>query len=112
MATRCFIVTSGSCRKIRLRRSNQTKEWRLGCHFNSRLVMKPFNQRSSAKRICSALIVATFALTLWNAPAWAQTTKKGDPPPLKICLVSGSAEYMSHESLSEFQKFLESQYNV
>ena len=32
--------------------------------------------------------------------------------PLQICLVSGSTEYMSHESLADFQKHLESNYNV
>jgi putative membrane-bound dehydrogenase-like protein len=32
--------------------------------------------------------------------------------PLKVCLVSGSLEYKSDESLSAFQKYLEEQYNV
>ena len=30
------------------------------------------------------------------------------PPPLKVCLVSASAEYKSHESLAELQRHLES----
>jgi type 1 glutamine amidotransferase len=33
-------------------------------------------------------------------------------PPLKVCLVSASAEYKSDESLAEFQKFLEAGYNA
>jgi putative membrane-bound dehydrogenase-like protein len=33
-------------------------------------------------------------------------------PPLKVCLVSGSLEYESDASLSAFQKYLESNYNV
>ena len=32
--------------------------------------------------------------------------------PLKVCLVSGSLEYKSNESLAEFQKFLEANYNA
>ena len=33
-------------------------------------------------------------------------------PPLRICLLSASAEYKSDESLAEFQKYLESNYPV
>ena len=33
-------------------------------------------------------------------------------PPLKVCMLSGSAEYKSDESLTEFKPFLESNYNV
>jgi type 1 glutamine amidotransferase len=32
--------------------------------------------------------------------------------PLSVCLVSGSLEYKSNESLAEFQKYLESHYNA
>jgi type 1 glutamine amidotransferase len=32
--------------------------------------------------------------------------------PVKVCLVSGSVEYESNESLAEFQKYLESNYEV
>ncbi len=35
-----------------------------------------------------------------------------DQPPLKVCLVSGSLEYNSNESLAEFQKYLEANYPV
>jgi type 1 glutamine amidotransferase len=35
-----------------------------------------------------------------------------DARPLAVCLVSGSLEYRSNESLAEFQKYLESKFNV
>jgi len=34
------------------------------------------------------------------------------PPPLKVCLVSASAEYKSDQSLADLQKLLESRYNA
>ncbi len=34
------------------------------------------------------------------------------PQPIKVCLVSGSLEYKSNESLAEFQKFVEAHYPV
>jgi putative membrane-bound dehydrogenase-like protein len=36
----------------------------------------------------------------------------GDKEPLKVLLISGSLEYKSDESLAEFQKYLEANYNV
>ena len=36
----------------------------------------------------------------------------GETPPLKVCLVSGSAEYDSDTSLAAFQKHLEERYNA
>jgi type 1 glutamine amidotransferase len=35
-----------------------------------------------------------------------------DAKPLKVCLISGSLEYKSDESLAALQKYLESKYNV
>jgi len=35
-----------------------------------------------------------------------------EPKPLKVCLISGSIEYHSDESLAELQTYLESKYNV
>jgi type 1 glutamine amidotransferase len=35
-----------------------------------------------------------------------------DASPLKVCLISGSIEYKSNESLAAFQKYLESRYNA
>jgi type 1 glutamine amidotransferase len=49
------------------------------------------------------------------AGAWAgepAATEKPAAAPLKVCLVSASAEYKSDESLAEFQKFLEAGYNA
>ena len=38
--------------------------------------------------------------------------RAADERPLKVCLVSGSLEYDSNESLADFQKYLESHYNA
>lgn len=38
--------------------------------------------------------------------------KKGSLPPLQVCLVSGSEEYKSDESLAKLQKYLEANYNI
>src|SRR5439155_2232648 len=40
------------------------------------------------------------------------TVRSGSDRPLRVCLVSGSLEYQSDESLSAFQKYLEEHYNV
>ena len=50
--------------------------------------------------------VTVLLLCCWLLPA------DGDTPPLKVCLVSGSAEYDSDRSLSAFQKYLEQHYNA
>jgi putative heme-binding domain-containing protein len=49
-----------------------------------------------------------------TAPAATSTGSASEKKqtPLKVCLISGSVEYKSDESLAEFQKFLESHYNV
>jgi type 1 glutamine amidotransferase len=55
-----------------------------------------------------------FSITLvcgWLCIIAASTAAESDEP-LRVCLVSGSKEYMSHESLAEFQKYLESNYSV
>ncbi len=54
------------------------------------------------------LTILSLALLLcfWFLPAKAET------PPLKVCLVSGSAEYDSDTSLAAFQKYLEERYNA
>jgi type 1 glutamine amidotransferase len=44
-------------------------------------------------------------------PKPASPVKNGKKP-LKVCLVSGSLEYQSDESLAAFQKYLEEHYNV
>jgi type 1 glutamine amidotransferase len=38
--------------------------------------------------------------------------RAAEAPPLKICLLSASAEYESDKSLADFQKFLENRYRV
>ncbi|NQT81840.1 isochorismatase family protein [bacterium] len=50
--------------------------------------------------------LTTLLLCCWLLPAKAQ------PSPLKVCLVSGSAEYDSDTSLAAFQKYLEQGYNA
>jgi nicotinamidase-related amidase/type 1 glutamine amidotransferase len=42
----------------------------------------------------------------------APTLHAADRPPLKVCLVSGSAEYESEKTLPPFKEHLESAYNV
>ncbi|HLN30529.1 MAG TPA: PVC-type heme-binding CxxCH protein [Gemmataceae bacterium] len=46
-----------------------------------------------------------------RVPAAAAQAKRSAPP-LKVCLVSGSVEYKSDESLAAFQKYLEEHYKV
>ncbi|REK10216.1 MAG: ThuA domain-containing protein [Planctomycetota bacterium] len=58
--------------------------------------------------VCVAALAAALpALLATGNPALA-----GDDPPLKVCLVSGSLEYKSNETLAAFQKYIESHYNV
>jgi putative heme-binding domain-containing protein len=46
------------------------------------------------------------------ASAKRQATAKDGAAPLKVCLISGSVEYKSDDSLLAFQKYLEDHYNV
>jgi putative membrane-bound dehydrogenase-like protein len=46
------------------------------------------------------------------ASAKAQGATEGGKTRLKVCLVSGSVEYKSDESLAAFQKYLEDHYNI
>jgi type 1 glutamine amidotransferase len=47
---------------------------------------------------------------VWFFAAWGALA--ADAPPLKICLLSASAEYESDKSLAEFQNHLESRYQI
>lgn len=53
--------------------------------------------------LLASMVVAVFAL---------QADAVETVAPLKVCLVSGSLEYNSNESLASFQKYLESRYNA
>ena len=54
-----------------------------------------------------------FQILLVAAAAWlAAATAFAEDKPLKVCLVSGSLEYKSNESLAAFQEFLEANYPV
>ncbi|HEX3726589.1 MAG TPA: ThuA domain-containing protein [Pirellulales bacterium] len=55
-----------------------------------------------------ARLVAIAACGAWCPVAWAADSDR----PLAVCLVSGSLEYQSNETLAEFQKLLESKYPV
>ena len=57
-----------------------------------------------------AFLLALFAATL--ASTSQSQARADEAAPLKVCLVSGSLEYKSNESLAEFQKYLESHYNA
>ncbi len=52
------------------------------------------------------LLPLLFLLIITSSASAANTQ------PLKICLLSGSAEYDSEKSLSEFQRYLENRYQV
>src|SRR3954464_10134197 len=52
--------------------------------------------------------LASLAVFAFAMPARAVETVA----PLKVCLVSGSLEYNSNESLAGFQKYLESRYKA
>lgn len=55
--------------------------------------------------------VLALLLTLFTL-SWVRNAPAAGAKPLKVCLVSGSLEYKSNESLAEFQKYLESKYDV
>jgi len=57
-------------------------------------------------RPAAATLLATLAMLL------IATSLSAAEPPLKVCLVSGSLEYESNESLAGFQKYLEDHYNA
>jgi type 1 glutamine amidotransferase len=54
----------------------------------------------------------TIGLLALAACATGSPARGDDARPLAVCLVSGSLEYHSNESLAEFQKYLESKYHV
>jgi type 1 glutamine amidotransferase len=56
--------------------------------------------------------IQTLASALTALVVLATCASAADARPLAVCLVSGSLEYRSNESLAEFQKYLESKYNV
>lgn len=57
----------------------------------------------------AALVLAALVLPLYAQKPAATDRNRA---PLKVCLVSGSAEYNSDESLAAFQKHLEANYNA
>ena len=66
--------------------------------------MTPFAKR--------CLILVALTLTTLSAGFRGQARGGESSQPLKVCLVSGSLEYKSNESLAAFQKYLESNYQV
>lgn len=60
-------------------------------------------QRCVAASLCCLVAISGFAFA---------TNGKKLAEPLKICILSGSFEYDSHESLTAFKKHLEDNYNV
>jgi type 1 glutamine amidotransferase len=61
-----------------------------------------------AMKSLSVPLLAVCFLLGFNAPSGAQPK----PPPLKVCLVSGSLEYDSDASFAVLQKYLETHYQV
>ncbi len=58
----------------------------------------------------ASIFAAVVQLVL--ACGFMQCASADDSKPLAVCLVSGSLEYKSNESLAEYQKYLEGNYNV
>lgn len=61
---------------------------------------------------CVLLAAKVFGSALVGVIVTAAVAQAEDAPPLKVCLVSGSIEYKSNESLAAYQKYLESHYNA
>ncbi len=59
--------------------------------------------RSANRFVCCCWLLACAGLVAAPAPA---------AEPLRVCLVSGSLEYKSNETLADFQKFLEAGYDA
>lgn len=55
-------------------------------------------------------LAAALAAVAWFAVG--VVARGGGAEPLRVCLVSGSLEYHSNETLAEFQKYLEANYNA
>jgi type 1 glutamine amidotransferase len=60
----------------------------------------------------AAVVLACVLSIMTVASAGEPATPAPAAAPLKVCLVSASAEYKSDETLAEFQKFLEAGYNA
>jgi type 1 glutamine amidotransferase len=57
-------------------------------------------------------VVVVLIFVVCSSPALGQAPAAKAKTPLNVCLVSGSLEYKSDESLAEFQKYLEANCNV
>jgi type 1 glutamine amidotransferase len=57
-------------------------------------------------------VVLACVLSIMTVASAGEPAPAASQAPLKVCLVSASAEYKSDESLAEFQKFLEAGYNA
>ena len=55
---------------------------------------------------------SVFLATFLSAAGFYDSLSADEPAPLKVCLVSGSLEYKSNESLAEFQEYLEANHPV
>ena len=55
-------------------------------------------------------ILAACALPVLYIALTTRSRADDDPKPLQVCLVSGSLEYKSNESLAAFQQYLEAHY--
>ena len=72
------------------------------------------NRRELLKRSAQTAGGIFASTTGWTAIGQGRVWAADDAtlPPLKVCLVSGSKEYKSNESLADFQNLLESRYPV
>src|SRR5947208_259098 len=80
-----------------------------GLHVSSFLLRHSLDIRHSTFMIAN-LIAAFVWLTCWAPLATAADRVADQARPLRVCLVSGSVEYKSDESLAAFQQYLEAKY--
>jgi type 1 glutamine amidotransferase len=64
------------------------------------------------KEVCVRQLLAAVVLAAAACATGRAETAAPAAPPLKVCMLSGSAEYNSDASLTEFKTFLDGRYNV
>ena len=74
--------------------------------------MTPTTRRTSWALCMAGVLVPVLLLAAWHSLGAEAPPKPAEGPPLKVCLVSASAEYKSDQSLSDLQKLLESKHHA
>ena len=68
------------------------------------------NRRRFIERVAQAGLGLGAASTLWRSSSSAAFAAQTKDKPLKLCMVSGSEEYKSNESLAAFQELVEKKF--